>query len=74
MGSDYIAEDLNDHPTDLQRQGVYHLRNITTESNIKVPNILSDHDILICSAEMPFERKLNKGQLTIVDKAIARVE
>ena len=71
LGSDYIAGDLNQHCSNLASDGVYHLKNLTITDKIKVPNILSDHEILVGNTDMPFNRKTNAAQVSIIDKRIA---
>ena len=55
INSDFAAGDLNKTDSGLTRCGVYHFRNLTVRKNFKVPDQISDHDLIFVKALMPFK-------------------
>lgn len=46
MASDFIGGDLNNADTGMNRDGVYHLRNISLIDRLLVPKQVSDHPVI----------------------------
>ena len=58
--ADISAGDLNNEDAGLTRYGVYHMKNITIDTEKKINKAISAHPILLGHTVLPFQRKNNE--------------
>ena len=71
---EHIAGDMNNMRTGLTKEsGVYHIKNMGKKiKNTKVPNIISDHPILIYEMNIPIPLRGEFEEITTFDKNILK--
>ena len=68
--SDFIAGDLNNLESGLNKYNIYHYKNIKITSEYKVNNKISAHNILYGEATMNIKRNELYSNINILDKKI----
>jgi hypothetical protein len=69
--SDIIGSDLNDYSSLFEKYKVYHYKQIQIVKNINLPNIISDHEIIIGKSFLPFNKTELLEKKIILDNDIA---
>ncbi|MBI2271685.1 MAG: hypothetical protein HYU69_15185 [Bacteroidetes bacterium] len=73
MAADYIIGDMNKLETGLKRIGVYHIsENISLSRAIDVPNGMSDHNVIITTAKLPYKMEDTSERKITLQKRTAR--
>ena len=67
MGSNFIGSDLNDADSKLVRTGVYHLRNLTFNEKLEVPNKISEHPMIIGRVHMTTKRLSHNEEYRVLN-------
>lgn len=69
--SDIIGADLNKAPSNLNKKGVYHMKNVSVKKELSLPKGISDHSAIIGECKIPFHLVSGEEEAFIICKKTA---